>query len=62
MCLKKNWIIYYPIEKIFSLFTDEIVTINNEDYNNARQNFTRAKVVKFPGIVITNSKFFKEIP
>ena len=28
---KKNWIVYYPIEKIFSLFTDEIVTINNED-------------------------------
>ena len=43
---KKNWIVYYPIEKIFSLFTDEIVTINNEDYNFARQNFTSAKVVK----------------
>ena len=34
---KKNWIVYYPIEKIFSLFTDEIVTINNEDYNKILQ-------------------------
>ena len=57
---KKNWIVYYPIEKIFSLFTDEIVTINNEDYNFARQNFTSAKVVKFPGIGINTGKFFKE--
>lgn len=59
---KKNWIVYYPIEKIFSLFTDEIVTINNEDYNFARQNFTSAKVVKFPGIGINTGKFFKEVP
>lgn len=58
---KKNWIIYYPIEKIFSLFTDEIVTINNEDYNFARQNFTRSKVVKFPGIGINTRKFFKDV-
>lgn len=59
---RENWIIYYPIEKIFSLFTDEIVTINNEDYNFAKRNFTRAKIVKFPGIGINTSKFFKEVP
>lgn len=59
---QKNWIMYYPIEKVFSLFTDEIVTINEEDYNFAKRNFTKAKIVKFPGIGINTGKFFKEVP
>lgn len=32
---KLNWIIYYPIEKIMSKYTDVIVTINKEDYSRA---------------------------
>lgn len=32
---KKNWMIYYPIEKIMSKFTDTIITMNEEDYNEA---------------------------
>lgn len=59
---KKNWIIYYPIEKIFSHFTDEIVTINKEDFDFARRKFTQTKVLKFPGIGINTSKFFREFP
>ncbi len=59
---KKNWIIYYPIEKIFSHFTDEIVTINKEDFDFAKREFTQTKVLKFPGIGIDTSKFFKEVP
>lgn len=58
---KKNWAMYYPIEKIFSYFTDEIVTINNEDYNFAKRNFTHPKIVKFPGIGINTRKFFKDV-
>lgn len=33
---KKNWMIYYPIEKFLSRFCDYIVTINHEDYNRAK--------------------------
>ncbi len=29
---KKNWLLFYPIEKYLSRFTDAIVTINKEDY------------------------------
>ena len=29
---KKNWLLFYPIEKYLSRFTDAIVTINTEDY------------------------------
>lgn len=34
-----NWIIYYPIEKWLSHFTDIIVTINEEDYEKAKASF-----------------------
>ena len=29
---KKNWLIYYPIEKWLAKYTDALITINNEDY------------------------------
>lgn len=29
---KKNWLIYYPIEKLCSYMTDVLITINKEDY------------------------------
>jgi glycosyltransferase EpsD len=34
-----NWLIYYPIEKYLSQYTDCIVTINQEDYEIARSRF-----------------------
>ena len=33
---RKNWLLYYPIEKHFSRHCDYIVTINKEDYNRAK--------------------------
>jgi glycosyltransferase involved in cell wall biosynthesis len=33
---KKNWIVYYPIEKFLSRYCDYIVTINKEDFIRAR--------------------------
>ena len=33
---KKNWMIYYPVEKLLSRYCDYIVTINKEDYNRAK--------------------------
>lgn len=29
---KKNWIVFYPIEKFFSRLTDKLITITAEDY------------------------------
>ena len=34
---KKNWLIYYPIEKFLSRYCDYIVTINKEDFNRAKK-------------------------
>lgn len=35
---KKNWLIYYPVEKYLARYTDILITINKEDYKRA-QNF-----------------------
>lgn len=36
-----NWLIYYPLEKILSYFTDSIFTVNKEDYYTAKKSFSR---------------------
>lgn len=33
----KNWLLYYPLEKLAARWTDGIITINEEDYNSARK-------------------------
>jgi len=33
---KKNWLMYYPVERLLSRYSDYIVTINKEDYNRAK--------------------------
>ena len=33
---KKNWMLYYPIEKYLSRYCDYLVTINKEDFNRAK--------------------------
>lgn len=34
-----NWVLYYPVEKWLSRYTDVIVTMNNEDYERAKSLF-----------------------
>ena len=33
----KNWLMYYPVEKFCSRFTDVLITINQEDYALAKK-------------------------
>lgn len=47
---RKNWVIYYPIEKVLSRWTDVLITINKEDYKRAKDKL-HAKLVEYiPGI------------
>lgn len=58
---KLSWLIYYPVEKFLSKFTDEIITINDEDYNLALNKFSkRCKVTYVPGVGVDLNKY-KEI-
>ena len=46
---RKNWLLYYPIEKSMSRLCDYIVTINKEDYERAKT-FHCANVRYIPGV------------
>ena len=54
---KLNWMVYYPVEKICSRFTDKLITINQEDYNLAKSRFHAGEVRYVPGVGIDFSKF-----
>ena len=51
-----NWLAYYPVEKILAHKTDVLITINKEDYNNAK-NFKAGKIVYVPGVGIDLDRF-----
>ena len=44
-----NWLLFYPVEKYLSKYTDILITINQEDYKRA-QNFYAEKVEYIPGV------------
>lgn len=53
---KKNWLLFYPVEKFLSKYTDDLITINKEDYNLAKSKF-ETRVHYVPGVGIDESKF-----
>lgn len=50
-----NWILYYPIEKLLSRFTDILITINKEDFLAAKK-FGKCRVEYVPGIGVDVDK------
>lgn len=55
-----KWLIYYPIEKIMAKYTDKIITINEEDYQIAKNKFQRGQfpqVFKVDGVGIDLDKY-----
>ena len=54
---KINWMLYYPIEKYLSKFTDCLITMNKEDYDIAKNKFYAKKVVYTHGIGLNTKKF-----
>ena len=53
----KNWLLYYPVEKICSRFTDKLITINSEDYERAKEKFKAQEVFYVPGVGVDLSRF-----
>ena len=54
---KKNWIVFYPIEKIFSRITDRLITITQEDYELASQKF-HCKVEHIHGVGVDGQRYY----
>ena len=58
---KKNWLIYYPIEKFMSRFTDKLITITTEDYELAKRKF-HCPVYHIHGVGANREKYFPISP
>ena len=57
----KNWLLYYPVEKICSFFMDDLITINQEDYRFAKGHFPSAGIHYLPGVGIDTQAFSPSI-
>ena len=53
---KKNWLIFYPIEKLCARVTDVLITINREDYELAKEKMHAGRVEYIPGVGIDTDK------
>lgn len=52
-----NWLLYYPIERCLSRWTDILITINQEDYQRAKKSFHAKRTEYIPGVGIDTKKF-----
>lgn len=53
----KNWLLFYPIEKWLSRYTDVLITINHEDYERAKKQFYAKRVEYIPGVGVDVDAF-----
>lgn len=53
----KNWLIYYPVEKMCAHWTDALITINREDYALAQKKMKAKKIYYVPGVGIDTERF-----
>lgn len=58
---KLSWLMFYPIEKYLSKYTNELITINNEDYMLAKSKFSKKCNVNFIHGVGVDFKDFLEL-
>lgn len=54
---KKNWLIFYPIEKYFSRLTDKLITITYEDFNLSNKKF-HCKTEHIHGVGVSTERYY----
>lgn len=54
---KKNWIVFYPIEKIFSKLTDKLITITSEDFTLASKKFC-CQIERMHGVGVDENRYY----
>lgn len=57
----KNWLLYYPVEWLCAFWTDELITINKEDYARAQKHMHAKHVTYIPGVGVDLKKFSPNI-
>lgn len=58
---KKNWLIWYPVEKFMCRYTDKLITINEEDYNLAAKRFATV-VERIHGVGVSTGRYHIHSP
>lgn len=53
----QNWMVFYPIEKICARWTDVLITMNQEDYQRAKNNLHSHRIEYVNGVGIDAEKF-----
>lgn len=53
----KNWMVYYPVEKLCARYTDKLITINQEDYALAQKKMKAKEVLYVPGVGVDLTRF-----
>lgn len=58
-----NWLLFYPVEKYLSKYTDTLITINKEDFELAKTRFNKRcfDIQYLPGIGVDDKKFNREM-
>lgn len=54
---KKNWLVFYPIEKLFSRLMDVLITITYEDYRLAKDKF-HCQVEHIHGVGVNEKRYY----
>ena len=60
---KKNWLVYYPVEKWLAKYTDALITINKEDVELASKKFrlrNNGKVYYVAGVGIDSKQYLSD--
>lgn len=53
----KNWVIFYPVEKYLSKYTDTLITINEEDYEFAKKKLNAKRIAHTHGVGVDPNRF-----
>lgn len=53
----KNWLLFYPIEKLFARKTDKLITVNCEDYRLAQSSFS-CESFHIHGVGVSSERYF----
>ncbi|WP_051635294.1 glycosyltransferase family 4 protein [Selenomonas sp. ND2010] len=57
---RKNWVLFYPIERELSWVTDTLITINREDYSRVKNCFHATNIVYVPGVGVDTDIYTNE--
>ena len=53
----RNWLLFYPVEKLLAYWTDVLITVNREDYRFARRRLGAGKIFYIPGVGVDLAEF-----